>query len=233
MGEPRLHYLGAITSQHAAVISPSSIPNWLVPGFGLPAVIFLVGLAVDSEGLRVVSKSLPVLALAVAVGTARPRIRYRSLVAAALLLGAAGDFLLEVDLFIYGLLIFLIGHVFYISAFLGDDLRIGLREAFPFLAWGVALVAIVANGVGDLLLPVAVYAAVLCAMMWRALTRMRLAPAFTGRATAIGAVLFGVSDSIIALDRFGSEIRFAPLLIIVTYWAAQALLALGALRHST
>lgn len=45
-----------------------------------------------------------------------------------------------------------------------------------------------------------------------------------------GAVVFGASDSVIALDRFHAPIPGARFLIMITYWTALALLAASAVR---
>jgi uncharacterized membrane protein YhhN len=45
-----------------------------------------------------------------------------------------------------------------------------------------------------------------------------------------GAVVFGASDSVIALDRFHAPIPGARFLVMITYWMALALLAASAVR---
>lgn len=44
---------------------------------------------------------------------------------------------------------------------------------------------------------------------------------------AVGAVLFVASDSMIAINRFQGHFRLAELLILVTYFTAQWLIALS------
>jgi uncharacterized membrane protein YhhN len=59
-------------------------------------------------------------------------------------------------------------------------------------------------------------------MMWRATA----ASLETGRWDAmIGAVLFGLSDSLIALDRFRAPVPGARWLIMASYWAGQFCIA--------
>lgn len=206
-------------------------PKWVWPAFGIPAFVFFVGLASDNEALRVATKPLPVLALAAAVWATHPRTRYRTLVATALLFGSAGDLLLELDLFEIGLGSFLIGQIIYISAFLGDTKLLKPIPALTFLVWGVGLTWALADGAGDLLVPVALYAVALCTMMWRSVARLGAVPVVTGVSTAVGALLFGISDSMIAIDRFGTDITGARWWIMITYWAAQGLIAFGAMRR--
>jgi uncharacterized membrane protein YhhN len=42
-----------------------------------------------------------------------------------------------------------------------------------------------------------------------------------------GAVLFLVSDSVLAYDRFGKKFRLARILVLATYFPAQLLIALS------
>lgn len=210
------------------------IPRWAPWAFGIPAAAFFVGLALDLPTLRLVTKPIPVLVLALVVATVAPRTRYRTLVGMGLVFGATGDLLLELGRFVPGLVAFLVGHLWYLAALWGLDRRLSPGTAIPFAIWGVGLTAALAGGAGDLLLPVAVYAAVLCIAMWRggSLLGTDLSrPAVW--ATFVGLVSFGVSDSLIAIDRFGPEVPGARWVIMVTYWAAQALVAGGAVALDT
>lgn len=207
------------------------LPRWLLPAFLTAAAAFLVALAIDNETFRVAVKAIPVLILTAAVWTHSPRTRYRELIAVGLLFGAGGDLLLELDLFVFGLGSFLIGHLFYIPAFLRDERRFGPKELLPYAAWAVALIASLADGAGDMLIPGAAYIIVLGAMAWRALVRMGSVPGYSGVATAVGAALFAFSDSLIAINRFGPEIPGARWYIITTYFVAQFLIASGAIRR--
>lgn len=207
------------------------IPRWLPPAFLIPALIFFVGQGIENQAIRVTVKSLPVLALALAVWLAVPRTRYRYLVATGLLFGAIGDLLLEVDLFEIGLGSFLIGQVLYTAAFLGDSRALKPLPALVFYGYGIGLVWALADGTGDLLVPVAVYAAAITTMMWRAVARVGEVPRTTGLAAAYGAGLFVISDSLIAINRFGGDIPADRWLVMTTYWVAQALIAHSAFRH--
>ena len=43
----------------------------------------------------------------------------------------------------------------------------------------------------------------------------------TAQAVGRAAVLFMVSDSLLAIDRFARPLPLAPLWVLATYWAAQ------------
>ncbi|MEA1903062.1 MAG: lysoplasmalogenase [Actinomycetota bacterium] len=213
--------------------SAAKSPKWMWPAFAIPAAGFLIALAVDNETVRIALKAIPVLVLALAVWSTAPRTQYRLLVSVGLLFGAGGDLLLEKDLFVFGLVSFLVGHLFYVPAFLGDTREPKLLLGIPYLAFGVGLTVFLAEGAGDLLIPVAVYAVVLSVMGWRAAARIGAVPRVTATATAIGAASFIVSDAIIAIDRFNSDIAGARWWIMTTYWLAQGLIAYGAIKHES
>jgi uncharacterized membrane protein YhhN len=170
---------------------------------------------------------VPALALAALVLSAR-RDGYGMALASGLVLSALGDILLEVPgRFVAGLATFLCAHVAYTAAFLRHERRLRVERALPFAVWLVAAFAWIRPGLGDMTIPVVVYMLAIGAMMWRAAARWRDHP---GAAAALfGAVLFGLSDTLIAIDRFRAPIPGAPYAIILLYWAGQAGIAASAL----
>jgi alkenylglycerophosphocholine/alkenylglycerophosphoethanolamine hydrolase len=181
-----------------------------------------VGLAAAAPTLRLVAKPIPALALAVL--TAR-RDRYARAIAAGLTLSAAGDVLLELPgRFVPGLVAFLGAHVAYTVAFLADERRLRLARAVPFAAWLIAAGRWLWPGLGDMALPVVVYMLAIGTMMWRAAARVGPSDAagLGARAALAGAVLFGLSETLIAIERFRAPFPGAPYAIILLYWAGQA-----------
>ena len=79
-------------------------------------------------------------------------------------------------------------------------------------------------------LPVGAYVLVIAVMMWRA---SALLGSSTGRSAAVGAVLFGLSDTLIALDRFHEAIPGVRYPIILLYWAGQLGITLWAQRQQS
>jgi alkenylglycerophosphocholine hydrolase len=79
---------------------------------------------------------------------------------------------------------------------------------------------------GAMRLPVTVYALAIGAMMWRAAARARDDDprALLGLA---GAIVFALSDSLIALNKFRAPIEGVRVPILLTYWSAQTLVALS------
>jgi uncharacterized membrane protein YhhN len=171
--------------------------------------------------LCLVCKPLPVLVLAGWVFRAGSG-RAARLVGGGLLLSALGDVLLEGrGLFVAGLSAFLLAHLAYTAAFLQDESRLRLARALPFVAWLGTAAALFWPGVGPLAVPVAIYMTAIGGRMWRAAARVD--PGRTGALVGlVGALLFGLSDTLIALDRFRAPLPGVRYAIILLYWAGQA-----------
>lgn len=183
---------------------------------GLAILGFIVGVAKTMPALAVATKPIPVLCLAdwvLGAGTRGSRF-----IAAGLVFSAVGDVALELgdapQLFMAGMLAFALAHAAYVVAFVTIMRRAQPALLAPFALWGLALFYWIRPGLGALLVPVAIYALLLVAMMWRA--------AASGLPfAAVGAVLFGLSDSLIALGRFHAPIPGARWLVMALYWAGQ------------
>jgi uncharacterized membrane protein YhhN len=189
------------------------------------AVAYLALLGAGPPALLVALKPLPVIALAAWAWPGTPR-EARG-VPRGLLVSSAGDVLLALDAFLAGVAVFLAAHLLYIRAFVGLSRRPRPLRILPFLVWGGGTFALLAPVLGRNLWPVAVYVIVIVAMMWRAAALVGapgVAPREAWWALA-GALLFGASDTLLALHRFHTPWPDAPLLVMVLYWAGQAALA--------
>ena len=106
-------------------------------------------------------------------------------------------------------------------------------------AWGLTAFVLLRPGLGPMALPVGVYVAVICTMMWRAAARVGSpgTPALAALLALAGAVAFGASDTLIAFDLFSAPIPGARWPIMILYWlgqcgiAASAVLGCGMLRE--
>lgn len=144
------------------------------------------------------------------------------------------------NFFMFGLGAFLIAHIFYIFTYRqhcneesGEELQ-GLQKirfALPIVLSGVGLVTILFNRLGDLKIPVLLYAGVLTYMVLTALFRFgkTTTPSFT--MVFGGAILFMISDSLIAINKFLEPLPMAGFWIMTTYIAAQFLIVRGLLKH--
>jgi len=195
------------------------------------AVAFLVGKAIEHEWLAFLSKPVPVLCMLVYVVVAAPRNRSSWAIVVGLGLSALGDVLLQrpIDFFMGGLVAFLLGHVAYIVGFTLVDRRGSPLRAIVPIGYGVAVCAWLYPHLGDLVIPVAVYMVVICAMLWRAAALVR--PGDTAaRLAVIGAALFVLSDTVLAINKFATQLPGAGYVIILLYWAGQLGIALSAKR---
>jgi uncharacterized membrane protein YhhN len=152
------------------------------------------------------------------------------LVTAGLAISAAADVLIG-HAFLSGLVLFLAAHLLYTAAFVADERALRPLRAIPFVLYGTGMFALLFPGLGGLAVPVAVYVLAILTMMWRAAARVRLGsrPAWYGLS---GAVLFGLSDSLLALDRFRGPVSGAGFAVMLLYWAGQLGIAISALPLS-
>ncbi len=157
--------------------------------------------------------------------------RYRSAVLAGIALSLVGDvfLMLPYDLFVPGLVAFLLAHICYITAFVaGSGFRQKIVGVAAFAAIGAAnLWFLLPRLPAALVIPVLAYVAVLTSMAGLAVARAwALRDGDAGgiraaRSAAIGGTLFVLSDSLLAWDKFGGGIAFAPLWVLASYYAAQ------------
>ena len=196
---------------------------WLILAV-MGAGTYLYGVSLHATLLCLLAKPVPVLALLGWLHDA-PASPYRCWISIGLVFSLLGDILLAwpVDLFVFGLGAFLFAHLAYLKAYLVDCRRPALPALALALLAGVSLFSVMAaKGLGDLLIPVAVYALAISAMLWRALARLGSSvPKRSAWLAAAGALAFVASDSLIGIDRFVQPFAAAPYLIILSYWLGQ------------
>ena len=196
------------------------------------ALAFLAGVGWMPAAVRVPIKAVPCAAMAAAVLVARPG-RSGKLIALGLGLSVVGDVVLELplDLFVPGLVAFLLAHLVYIGA-----LALRWRGPAPvaallFFAWGGAAFLVLQPGLGPVTVPVAIYCGVIATMGWRASAGVRGEPDRRLAALAVvGAVLFMLSDTVLAFNKFHTPFAGARYLNMGSYWGGQLLLCLAARR---
>lgn len=170
-----------------------------------------------------------ILILLIAVQASTPELAlYKYAIIAGLVCSLAGDIFLMLpsDQFIPGLASFLVGHLFYIAAFTsGTGFGFSLWLLAPFVIFGVVIFRVLSPHLGKMKLPVVAYMAVILVMAWQAWERLGQTGQIAALSASVGAVLFVVSDSALALDRFRGRFKSARALTLSTYYAAQWLLA--------
>lgn len=199
------------------------------------------------KGLWAISKPLIVLSLAVwfAQSCPKPLSFSHRWVFIGLLFGWLGDvalmFVAQNGLFfIAGLVAFLLGHLAYIVAFWPQITPFSGSYLQQKPLWMV-LTGIYALGllfvlwphVQALTAPVTAYAAVLSAMVLTAWNRKYRVVEISFRIVWVGALLFLISDSILAVNKFVAAVPFAGIWIMGTYIPAQWAIARGMLELSS
>lgn len=195
----------------------------------LAAITHLVAARRRATGLALLSKPIPVwLCLAWVAASPGATAPGRGWIAAGLALSSLGDVLLALpqERFLGGLVAFLLAHVGYARAF-------ALRAppaATPWLLAAITLAMVgvlrlVLPGTGRLRGPVLAYVAAIATMVWLAGEAWVAHPGPGTLAGAVGAAVFMVSDSLLAIDRFRRPLPARKELVMGTYYAAQVLIA--------
>jgi uncharacterized membrane protein YhhN len=189
----------------------------------------------------VVIKALSMAPLAVLAFRVLRRIDRTSpdglILAAALMLSCAGDVFLHLSFrryFVHALVAFLLAHVTYVVLFVRNRPR-PLRPstgqlilAFLVVIYGLLMCSWLWTGLGRLAGPAVAYAAAITAMVLSTILA-----GFSRPFVWIGALLFLISDSLIAAGRFMLTVPLLGLLIWPTYYLGQYGIAIGFLREKT
>lgn len=234
--------------EHPENIPPP--PTTRKPGGGewLPA-FFMLLLAADIlldwmhlDVWRFVTKPLlmPVLLLWFLQQSGGLRSQLRVLIAAALVFSWLGDVLLMLEpwnslFFMLGLGAFLLAHVFYILFFyrLLRHLQARIRSwiAIVLLAYYGYLLYLLTPHLEGLLWPVRVYGLVISVMLLLAAQFAFSGIGVAGIQMAIGALLFVISDSVLAINKFYLPFPAAGPIVMLTYGLAQWLIIKGILTY--
>lgn len=207
-------------------------------GFFALVLLDITGIITGWDMLHYFAKPLLVPALMLLLYCSANKLKGKSLLMTGLFFSWAGDvFLLleswQPNFFIFGLVCFLITHIFYITYFLKlKSQQPSLLKKYPLLiiavtGYGVSLVWLLYPGLGDLKLPVMVYATIICTMLLSCLhvflkMNRKAAATYLG-----GAIFFVLSDSLLAINKFYQAFTFAGVLIMLTYCAAQYFIVKG------
>lgn len=134
--------------------------------------------------------------------------------------------------FIAGLLSFLMAHIAYIIAFSKSIKSYQVSNKMMLIMGVIFLYELLFlyflyPGLNELLVPVSLYATVICTMLIFALLRFQQVSTFSFAITFLGALLFVLSDSIIAVNKFLLPFALAYPAIIALYATGQYLIING------
>jgi len=175
-------------------------------------------------------KGCAVGALALLALRSRGVRRGAGVLALGLAFSTAGDVLLDLDprLFAFGLGAFLLAHLTYIALFVRNRTA-GIRLDPPHLAavllvlvYSATLSVWIVPSVGELAVPVVLYVCALTTMVCTAIPAR-----FQQPWVSVGAVLFLISDSLLAIHKFKTPVPLRDYLVWTTYYLGQCGIALG------
>lgn len=203
----------------------------------------LAGIQLDAAWLQYVCKPLIMPCLAgYFLDAAGPRARrFNAWILIAFFFSWAGDVLLMFQeknslFFLAGLSAFLLAHLAYIVFFhrvrLSENISPRPLLLVIVVLYYAGLIYLLSPFLGDMKIPVRVYGIVICFMFMLAMHMLFIENKKAGRYMMTGALLFILSDSLLALNKFFRSFEAAGILVMLTYAGAQYFIAAGATRYS-
>lgn len=216
---------------------------------GLSLVYFITGLLFITiqqssfyTGLILKALIIPVLILLFIVNIRKEYNTSDIMIFSGLIFSWAGDVVLELsgrhgDLFIAGLLCFLLAHIMYSVVFFGTpgkNALFGSRAylVIPVLVFGMGLIYYLYDDLSGMRVPVIIYAIVILLMLAGAINRIEKVNRQSYFLVLTGAILFVISDSAIAINKFSFHFENSGIVIMSTYIAAQYLIVTGYIKQS-
>ena len=203
--------------------------------------IYLILLLLNWESTAFPLKAFLMPALIAAVYF-HPDFTSKKLLLGALIFSWIGDVVLMFQsmnplFFIGGLIAFLIGHIIYLMLFNKEKrsdmpqnssfMRIGFIAIVAYL---IVMLSLLYPHLGSMSLPVTVYALTISAMLATAIMGYSGWESPANAWILRGAILFVMSDSILAFNKFYQPIWLASFFIMITYLAAQYAIVVGVLK---
>ncbi len=217
--------------------------NWIIL-FSIILIANIAGGLLKDPWLDYISKPLIVISIAgyFLSQTAGSSTALKKWVLLALFFSWVGDILLMFQataklFFLLGLSSFLLAHIFYIIFFQ----TIRAREKTEPKVWLLLIVLVyytplisfLSPHLHDMKLPVIIYGAVISLMLSLAMDMLFIPDKRAGRWMMTGAVLFVLSDSVLAINQFYQSFQPAGVIIMLTYGLAQLFITEGAINYIT
>jgi len=151
---------------------------------------------------------------------------YQYMILVGLLFSLGGDIFLMFPQkhFKNGLLSFLVGHIMFIIAFNQEVSDYNYLIIFPIIIYMLIIICILFPYLEKYKIPVIIYMLVISLMLYSAWNRYLF---FDGAAlfVLIGSLLFTISDTVLAFNKFYKKFKFAEPVILSTYFTAQLIFA--------
>ncbi|MEO6836822.1 MAG: lysoplasmalogenase [Ginsengibacter sp.] len=198
----------------------------------------------NNNTLRILSKPFIVIVLIGWIYSAtRLSTSFHKSIFVGLIFAWIGDILLMIQsgnssFFIFGLIAFLICHIFYIRAFALDYL-LAPKQKNPYFIIAIIVFAIFCAALfiylephlGAMQIPVLIYAIIISIMAMMAVSRFGRVNLFSFEIIFYGAVFFLFSDSMLAYNKFVAPLPHAGMVIMASYMIAQYLIVLGSIER--
>ena len=120
---------------------------------------------------------------------------------------------------------FLMAQLCYSIAFASQISALLWWPLILLATYGVVIYGLLFSSLGRLKWPVLIYMVGILAMAWLAWERWGQTGQSGALLAAVGALLFVLSDTVLAIDRFRKTFKLARALNLSTYFAAQCLIA--------
>jgi len=204
----------------------------------------IAGIILGNELLQYYSKPILMIILGAyfIAQTKVPATWLKVWILAALFFSWGGDILLIFQdkrslFFLLGLSSFLIAHVFYIVFFhnirLIEEIKSNPLLLLIVVVYYAILISILSPFLGTMKLPVRVYGIVISFMFLLAMHMLFIKNKAAGKWMFFGALLFVISDSVLAINKFYQSFDGAGIIIMLTYGLAQLFLVEGSSRYIT
>jgi len=204
-------------------------------------IVSLVNLfAVQTQDLQLIQYTKPLLMpllLVMLSSESRGNVTLLTLLMAlALIFSWGGDVALMFgdQYFLIGVGCFFIAQLIYMILFskaVNQTMRFRWYFLIPFIVYGIVFFKRLIPEAGDLAIPLIVYGISLLGMAFMALMRKDVAKAKSFSLVFAGAILFVISDSILAYNKFIGAFETAGLWIMITYLIAQFMICKGIILH--
>lgn len=209
----------------------------------LAGVLFMISFYSDTflSPLFLKASLMPIILIMLILNLNISENRFHVMMAAAFVFSCAGDVFLQLnspgaDLFISGLVSFLLAQLMYMVVFFkmpgkNNFLIHRWYLIIPVAVYGVLLISFLYNDLGEMKMPVIIYASVILLMLSAAINRFFKTDRSSYFLVLSGAVLFVLSDSIIAVDKFSRHFESSTIIIMSAYIIAQFLIAAGYIKQ--
>jgi uncharacterized membrane protein YhhN len=215
--------------------------NWIIL-FAIVLIANISGALLKHQWLDYISKPLIVVSIAAYFlsQTSYSSTSLKKWILFALFFSWVGDILLMFQVanqlfFLLGLSSFLLAHIFYIIFFQTIRAREKIRPKvwllLIVLVYYTPLISFLSPHLGDMKMPVIIYGAVISLMLSLAMDMLFIPNKRAGRWMMIGALLFVLSDSILAINQFYQSFPLAGVIIMLTYGLAQLFIIEGAIKY--